>query len=150
MEKVITNVTNLEFTEFGTLAVTCLQSIDLDDLQSLFAARGGNTFVVFLRGLDPDKLEAYKTAMVGKEIEIVFHDFAVSDLKPSRTTLTWVDDDGEDRTITKIRAATANLNVTIDELRQMATDSLNTRVAKGAVIKQPSQVGTPIVRVSAP
>ena len=135
MEKVITNVTNLEFTEFGTLAVTCLQSIDLDDLQSLFAARGGNTFVVFLRGLDPDKLEAYKTAMMGKEIEIVFHDFAISDINPSYTTLTWVDENGERRTITKVRAATANVAVSVGELRQMAVDSLNARIAKGAVIK---------------
>lgn len=135
MEKVITNVSDLEFTEHGTLAVTCLQTINLDDLQSLFASTGGNTFVVFLRGLDPQKLQTYKQSMMGKEIEIVFHDFAISDLNPSYTTLTWVDGNGEPHTITKIRASTANLSVSVGELRQMSLDSLNARIAKGAVLK---------------
>lgn len=135
MEQVATKVTSLEFTEHGTLAVTCKQVVDFDDLQSLFASRGGNSFVVFLRGLDNEKLESYKNAMLNKDIEIVFHDFAVSDLNPSYTTLTWVDEEGEQRTISKIRASTANLSVSVGELRQMSLDSLNARIAKGAVLK---------------
>lgn len=135
MEQVRTQITELQFTEHDTLAVTCKQVVDFSDLQSLFASRGGNTFVVFLRGLDSEKADNYRNAMLNKEIDIVFHDFAVSDLNPSYTTLTWVDGDGETHTITKVRAATANVAVSMGELRQIAVDSLNARVAKGAALK---------------
>ena len=135
MERVSTNVVSLEFTPFGTLQVTCQQVIDFNDLQALLASKGGNTFAVFLRGLNKDKLDTYKAAMLNKEIEIIFSDFSISELSPSHTTITWVDGDGEQHTISKIRASTANLNTTPKELRQMALDSLNARVAGGAELK---------------
>ena len=135
MERVNTKVTEIEFTTFGTLSVKCLQVVDFNDLQALFAAKGGNTFVVFLRGLDESKLDVYKSVMVGKEIEIIFSDFAISELSPTHNLLTWVDENGEPRTITKVRASTANLNATLDDLRQMALDSLSARIANGAELK---------------
>ena len=135
MERVNTKVSEIEFTSYGTLSVKCLQIVDFNDLQSLFAAKGGNTFVVFLRGLDASKIDVYRTAMIGKEIEIVFSDFSISELSPTHNLLTWVDENGEIRTISKVRASTANLNVTSDELKQMALDSLNARVGNGAELK---------------
>ena len=135
MEKVKTKISELDFTEFGTLSAKCLQVVDMNDLQTLFAAKGGNTFVVFLRGLDSSKLEEFKTAMLGKEIEIIYHDFSISELSPTYNSLKWVDGDGESHVITKVRASTANLACGMEELRQMALDSMNARIANGAELE---------------
>lgn len=135
MEKVQAIISEIELTEFKSLAVKCCQKADFSDLQTLFASRGTNTFVVFLRGLDPSKIEEYKQIMLNKEIEIIFQDFSICELSPTHTTIKWVDsEDGTAHTITKLRASSANNRITIEELRQMALDSLNARVANGAIL----------------
>lgn len=118
--------------EFGTYAVKCCEDANLDDLQTLLSNRGVNTFVIFLRGLTLSD-EQIK-AMTGKSITIVWHDFAVSELTTDGNVLTWVSDDGESRSITKVRAASANTAVSDEELRQIALNSLNARLAAGAKV----------------
>lgn len=135
MEKANVTIQEIKFTEFETLSVTCAEKADLDNIQNLFANRGVNTFVIFLRGLDTKRLEDYKQALLNKELVIVFHDFNVSELTSNGNTLNWVDNDGTARTITKIRAASANLSISDEELFSIAKNSLNSRIANGAQVK---------------
>lgn len=135
MEKANVTIQEIKFTEFETLSATCAEKADLDNIQNLFANRGVNTFVIFLRGLDTKRLEDYKQALLNKELVIVFHDFNVSELTSNGNTLNWVDDDGTARTITKIRAASANLSISDEELFSIAKNSLNSRIANGAQVK---------------